>query len=259
MRYAIEPTDPFAFWRHHLYVCRAPLTALCAAALAACAGLGTPGGASLTALDAVPALEEYCRPAQRIVTRTRRRVRLVVHADFDAFVKSKAVIDGPTIQQYNWYAPDGQPLGVSCKLKSADHLNLVFGADTAGPDGLCQDMNRAVYALIAAEVEAPRYREVVFDAGESVRNDANPGMGGPDWLAPYTASYVDEAGTLHIATKGFQVDFTDPRFSGAPERFRGIHYCHFVAPDYLRRLLAGEAEPGVTLGRMVDTSGPPPR
>lgn len=257
MTYAIEATDRIAFSRRRPVASRAVLAAL-GAALAACAGLGTPGGASLTALAEIPALDEYCLPAQRIVTRTRQRVRLVVHADFDAFVKSKAVIEGPTIQQYNWYATDGRALGVSCKLKSADHLNLAFGEGTAGPDGLCQDMNRAVYALVAAEVEAPRYREVVFDAGEAVRNDENPGMGGPDWLAPYTASYVDEAGTLHIATKGFQVDFTDPRFSGAPERFRGVHYCHFVAPDYLRRLLAGEAEPGITLGRLVDTSGPPP-
>ena len=34
---------------------------------------------------------------------------------------------------------------VSCKLKSADHLNEAFGAGTAAGNGHCQDMNRLTW------------------------------------------------------------------------------------------------------------------
>jgi hypothetical protein len=212
----------------------------------------------LQRLAALPLTDQYCRDAQRVVTRTQLAVKLILHTDFDAFVKSKALIEGPTIQQFNWYDSQGALLGVSCKLKSADHLNAALGPGSAGPDGLCQDMNRAVYRLVAAEVARPRYREVIFDSAETVNNEREPGMTGPDWLRPYTMTRVDEAGALHIVAKGFVVNFTDARFATMPERFRGVHYCHFLAPEHLRALLAGTAEPGAVIGRAVDPAQPMP-
>ena len=41
---------------------------------------------------AVPSVDEYCRVAQRIVTRTEQPVELRIHESFDGFVKSKAII-----------------------------------------------------------------------------------------------------------------------------------------------------------------------
>jgi hypothetical protein len=205
------------------------------------------------ALSALPAASQYCLAAQRIVTHTNVPMVLQVQPDFDAFVKSKALIEGPTIQQFEWRDGDGRLLAISCKLKSADHLVEVFGPASAGPDGSCQDMNRAVYRLVSAElggVEA--HPRVVFDPAETVVNEKSPGMTGPDWLAPFTLTSRDPDGSLRIHTKGFIVNFTDPRFAQLPARFRGVHYCHFIAPDYLRDLLVGEAEPGVAVGRLVE-------
>jgi len=208
-------------------------------------------------LSAVPILSEYCLAAQRIVTRTEQPVELVVHDNFEAFVKSKAVIEGPQIQQLDWYEGN-RVVGVSCKLKSADHLNLEFGDGTAGPDGLCQDFNQAVYNLILQDIEQPAWPVVIFDANETVMNEDQPAMTGPDWLMPYTATYADKSNNLHIRSKGFQVNFTDPRYEKAPARFRGVHYCHLVAPEYFRDLLAGDAEPGIIIGREADLTGQPP-
>lgn len=227
-------------------------------AITACLAVGGCTGGDEFALRETPALDEYCRVAQRLVTRTTWPVRLRIHEDFDAFVKSKAVIDGPTVQQYVWRDDDGNPIGISCKLKSADHLNLTFGDGTAGPDGACQDMNRAVFDKIRYGNLSPAYRTVIFDPRETVFNAAEPGMTGPDWLAPFQPTWVDDDGALHIRAKGFRVDFTDEQFAAAPPRFRGVHYCHFIAPSYLRALLTGQAKPGIEIGRLVDTSGPPP-
>lgn len=222
--------------------------------LAACAATGPALDRDLPAL---PPTAEFCLAAERVVTRTAIPMRLEVHADFDAFVKSKALIEGPTLQQYEWRAPDGRLLGISCKLKNADHLVAAFGAGVAGPDGACQDMNRAVYANVAREVREAAFARVVFDPNEIVVNEKEPGMTGPDWLAPFVLTSVDADGTLRIHTKGFVVNFTDPQFAQMPVRFRGVHYCHFIAPGHLRDLLEGRAAPGVTIGRKVDATAPP--
>lgn len=210
------------------------------------------------ALPALPATGEFCLAAERLVTRTQLPMQLVVQPDFDAFVKSKAVIEGPTLQQFNWVDADGRLLAISCKLKNADHLVATYGAGVAGPDGKCQDMNRAVHALVAREVEKPVFGRVVFDPNEIVVNETEPGMTGPDWLAPFTLTSRDADGALRIHTKGFIVNFNDPAYAQMPVRFRGVHYCHFIAPEHLRDLLAGKAEPGASVGRTVGATPPAP-
>ena len=206
-------------------------------------------------LSEVPAAEDFCVAAQRVVTRTEQPVLVEIHEDFTGFVKSKALIDGPTIQQYNWADEAGNIVGISCKLKSADHLNLTFGEGAAGPDGNCQDMNREVFMQVAESIEAPVFRRVTFDPNETVVNEENPGMTGPDWLAPYEATAEDADGALLIRTKGFIVNFTDPQYAEAPERFRGVHYCHFIAPEHFAALLAGEAAPGTRIGQSPEGMG----
>lgn len=199
-------------------------------------------------LKDVPPAENFCLEAQRVVTRTTVPMQLVIHADFDAFVKSKAVIQGPEIQQYNWYNDAGAALGFSCKLKSADHLNMTYGEGTAGPDQACQLMNQKVFELVAKQVRDPVFIKVTFDPNETVENQENPGMTGPDWLAPYMMDYrMDDV--LHIASKGFIVNFTDAAYAKAPPRFRGVHYCHLIAPTHLEALLAGTVEPGNQIGQ----------
>jgi hypothetical protein len=210
----------------------------------------------------VPSVEEYCLVAQRIVTQTDHPVDLVVRETFDGFVKSKAIIpDGdnaiPEIQQFNWFGADGSVIGVSCKMKSADHLNLVYGDGTAGPDGACQDMNRYVFESLRIAKDDYRYERIVFDPTEQPQTRGVPpveGGAGPQWLQSYVATEVDADNALVVKTKGFRVDFLDPRFEKAPARFRGVHYCHFVAPGYLRAVVTGQADPGIEIGGEVDLS-----
>jgi hypothetical protein len=200
-------------------------------------------------LNDIPAADDYCLAAQRVVTRTDVPMQLVVHEDFDAYVKSKTNIEGPTIHQYNWYDDAGAIQGISCKMKSADHLNLEFGEGSAGPDGWCHDMNRQLYEVLQQQIPNPKVPAVSFDLSESLDTKAQSNMIGPIWLKPFTLTYLDDAGDLHVATKGFVVDFTDPRYQKFPATWRGTHYCHFIAPAYFTALLRGEAEAGAVVGR----------
>ena len=231
------------------------------AALIAVSSVSCTGRQDMAASE-VPALDEYCRVAQRIVTRTEQPVDLRIQSSFDGFVKSKAIIpEGagsiPEIQQFNWATDDGAIVGVSCKLKSADHLNMVYGDGTAGFDGECQDMNRYVFEALDIAPGRLAYGAVIFDPREQAQTEGGPpveGGPGPQWLASYDAVAVDADNKLVIRTKGFRVDFSDPRFARAPARFRGVHYCHFIAPGHLRRLATGAVQPATVIGRSVDLS-----
>lgn len=205
------------------------------------------------AITGSPPLDAFCLEAQRVVVRTDVKPDLIVHTDFDAFVKSKAAIEPLTIQQYIWYENDdpARPVMVSCKLKSADHLNEAFGPGTSAGDGRCQDMNRLTYDRVRATLGAGNVEPVIFDPAEEVRNTENPGMTGPDWLKPYEMTWRDGSGALHLRSKGFRVDWTNPEFAAMPGRFRGVQYCHLVAPDYLARLVTGKVQAGVSVGRDV--------
>lgn len=230
-----------------LSLVRLLIAAACTAFAAGCASQPPPVAGS-------PPLAEFCLDAQRVVVRTEVKPALVLHTDFDAFVKSKAAIEPLTIQQYIWYEDDepARPVMISCKLKSADHLNEAFGPGTSGGNGRCQDMNRLTDERVRASLGAADVEPVIFDPAEEVRNTENPGMTGPDWLKPYEMTWRDASGVLHLRSKGFRVDWTDPQFAAMPGRFRGVQYCHLVAPDYLARLLTGKVKAGVSVGRDVD-------
>jgi hypothetical protein len=221
----------------------------------------TAGGPDVPAADAklltlTPA--EFCAEAQHLISRTDRTGEFVVHPDFDGFVQSKTSIDPLTLHAYVWNASDdpGRPVAISCKMKSADHLNAAFGADTAGPDGLCQDMNRETLRLVRAALPGAA-RQVVLDPNENVFNEKQPARTGADWLAPFSLTTEDDAGTLTIHSKGFRVDWLDPRFARMDARVRGVHYCHLIAPAHLRDLLTGRAAAGVKIGGVYTPPVPP--
>ncbi|MCC5795442.1 MAG: hypothetical protein JJT85_12035 [Chromatiales bacterium] len=238
--------------RRHSRLLAAPAVSLLVAACAA-------QPASDRVIGSVPLpLEQFCLEAQQVVINTRHPFLVELHRDTEAFIRSKAEIDPPRVHQFIWYEDEAQtlPAMVSCKLKSADHLNLVFGEGTAGPPGTCQDMNRLTLerALAARGGAAPPVR---LEPARTMLDDDEPGMSGPLWLLPHALATRDEAGTLVIDARGFLVEFLDPRFLEAPPPFRGVQYCHFIAPGYLKRLLDGEVEPGQYFGIDI-TDRPPP-
>lgn len=242
---------------------RSDMTGSAVGRLSAIAGLAILTGACSSSpedfmqLRELPELNHFCQAGQRVVERTGMRFELVVHEDFNAFVKSKAILNGPNgpqIQQYHWYDESGAVTGISCKLKNESHLNPVYGEGTAGPAGVCQDLNREVFRLVSTWVTEPAFTQVSFDADETHTDDGQPIERGPDWLKPFQITYVGDDGALHVASKGYIQDFGDPRFQKAPERFRGVHYCHFVAPQYLAAVLNGEQQPGATVGHELDLS-----
>jgi hypothetical protein len=215
------------------------LVALAALSLAQTACVAT--GPAAAKPPPAPPLERFCEDAQRLVTGAKPPVENVVHAGYDAFVQSKPQAQPLQTQQYLWYGDQARTRlqMISCKLKTADHVRAVYGDGQAGTEGSCDAVNRLtverVYARLArtakSRVRLPRER-IVLDA-DQVRPT------GEEWLKPFAMVRLESDGTLHVVSQALRTDWTDPRFAGRPERFRGTHYCHLIAPDYVERLALG--------------------
>jgi hypothetical protein len=185
-------------------------------------------------------LSEFCTEAQHLIGATALPSENVVYDDHDAFVKSKAAPKPLVTRQFVRYDLDepGVSKMISCKLKSADHLNFEYGAGSAGHEGTCRSVNGLTLERVRAARGNPERPSGVFT--EVVLDPDEVGPSGVVWLKPFTMVRVDDYNILHVKSKALFVSWHDERFLNMPARFRGTHYCHLIAPSYLRRLLDGE-------------------
>lgn len=195
-----------------------------------------------TAPVAVP-LGEFCSAAQAITSGSSIRGTNVVHSDYEEFVLSKAVIRPLRTEQYHWYEDEAKTRlkMISCKMKTADHFRTEYGADQAGEERSCADVNRQTIDQVLGAMSKTERRRLLFDHGRNIVLDPDELTNmGPVWLEPYAMSYVGTDGALHIMSKAMRNDWLDERYFQAPPKFRGTRYCHLIAPEYLARVLRGE-------------------
>jgi len=195
------------------------------------------GVAAVAAESPAASLDDFCTGVQQVIAATAAPSRNVVYSDLDGFIKSKASIRPLVTRQYVHYDEQSQPRMISCKVKTSDILVFEYGAGAAGHEGNCESLNymtlqRVMVGREAAAQPYGDYSAVVLEPDEV-------GVSGINWLKPYTMIWRD-GDALHIRAKALRVDWGDTRFATAPARFRGTHYCHLVAPSYLRRVLDGE-------------------
>jgi hypothetical protein len=185
---------------------------------------------------------DFCTQAQQWIVSTSIRSSNTVFEDFDAFTKSKPEIDPLVTTQYSWpqRSKGGAVMQVSCKMKTADHLQTIHGAEAAGADIGCRGVNAKILEEVIAGMTDEERSALAFVPGETlIFEDDIVTNQGPVWLEPY-AMVRRDASRLIIQAKGMQNDWNDARYANAPTRFRGTRYCHLISPDYLRALLLGE-------------------
>jgi hypothetical protein len=218
---------------------------LVAACLSLCAG--TAGAQPSLASDAVftATTPQFCAEVQRRVAGTQQPLRNVMHDEFQSFVKSKPSVKPLEPQQYVEYADASrtQPQRISCKLKTADHINAVYGngaAATQENDNACREINRTtILAVFRALDPGTRGRLAVPPHRFMLDGDENRIMGS-GWIEPYPFVYAGMDGAVHVHAKALFVLWDDWRWQLAPDKFRGTHYCHLIAPEYARALMTGE-------------------
>jgi len=112
------------------------VTAAAAFGLLLLAGCATPGAAQ--APPAVPPVtnDQFCIAAQAHVTGSKVTAVNSVYTDYQAFLDSKPAPRPLATRQYVWFedAARSQPRMISCKMKTADHIRVEYGADQVGDD-----------------------------------------------------------------------------------------------------------------------------
>jgi hypothetical protein len=199
-----------------------------------------PGTAALQTLD----LSGFCIAAQQRISGTALRSENTLHTDYEAFVKSKPGVRPLRTEQYIWFDDEAraQPKMISCKMKTSDHIATEYGADQTTGEGQCADINRATLDSVLAAMSAAERRRLRFARGTQVVFEQEVRTtDGPVWLAPFALTTISSDGALHIHSKAMRNDWLDPALAKAPPQFKGTRYCHLIAPQYLARVLRGEA------------------
>lgn len=210
-------------------------------------GCTTPPPPQTTMVPVVRTTETFCVDAQKAIVGATIGARNEIHTDAAAFTKSKPVVRPLTTTQYVWpdsAAPGAAPMMVSCKMKTADHLVSEYGEGAAGEDIGCSGVNALTLQSVLVSLSAAERRRLVFKGRKQVRMDPDIVTAmGPVWLEPFPLARLDEQGNMYLQSKAMRNDWLDPRYLQAPPQFRGTRYCHLIAPEYLKKLLLGEAKP----------------
>lgn len=184
--------------------------------------------------------DEFCGRAQQWIAQTDMQAQVVVYEDREAFVESKASIQPLTVPQFfsNTEESDGIPKVVSCKMKTAEQINQVYGSDGAvagssqGCEVVLSHMLDARFAQIDAQPASLNRSDFVIDEEDST-------FIGPMWLEPWPFQpvSVDEAGFVHLLSRSLHVP--DAWYIPMPDSFKGVYYCHIISPVYLDALITG--------------------
>lgn len=219
---------------------RTVLFAGSAVLLSSCAAMSPPTTSSSASVD----LSTFCTDAQQRISGTPLRSENVLHTDYEAFVKSKPAARPLRTEQYVWFDDEArtQPKMISCKMKTSDHIATEYGADQTTGEGQCADINRATLERVLAAMSPAERRRARFARGTQVVFEPEVRTtDGPVWLAPFALTTIGSDGALHVHSKAMRNDWLDPALAKAPPQFKGTRYCHLIAPQYLARLLRGEA------------------
>jgi hypothetical protein len=204
------------------------------------AAFATPASRAQAPVAAWPQ-KEFCGRAQAFVTGSTPRVTNTVHDGPESFRRTPPAAQPLTTQQYDWPDDQGPPNAarmISCKLVSADRVKAVHGPQSARSETRCEQVNRYTLGAVLAGLSPAERERARFGQGKKVRFDRDRPQPSVDaWDAPYEMASVDASGRLHLVAHAWRVDWNDAKKASLPEEARGVHFCHFVAPDYLHRLL----------------------
>ena len=199
-------------------------------AVAATVVLSVASSPSLAQGAATPwPTDEFCGRAQGYVTLSSRPARNVLHEGYDSFRAASASVQPLEAQQYT--VTDGGQGGarlISCKLVTAEALRSAYGADAARTDSSCSLVNRNTFNAVLASLTSAERAGARFGQGKKVSFDRDTvAASAADWLEPGELATVDKRGTLHLSSRSWT----------GTDAGRAVRHCHFIAPDFARRLL----------------------
>lgn len=196
--------------------------------------------------------DAFCARVQQFIAGTDMPVDNVVYQEdsyWTTFKKSKPQAQPLTTHQYAGYSlANGEradyPVTVACKMKTAERIRTantgMRNVTIADEDSECQKWQALMLDDVYSALKE-QGGEALLDRDNIELADENNVLVGPLWLRPevYQVAYRD-GDTLKLRSKALHVEYR--RFMPVPRSFMGTHYCTMIAPEYLAKLIQGEAE-----------------
>ena len=196
--------------------------------------------------------DAFCARVQQFIAGTDLPVENVLYEEgtyWTTFKKSKPEAQPLTTHQFVGYQlANGErveyPVTVACKMKTAERIRTanaaVNDARIAEEDRACQKWQARMLDDVYRALEGQGSSALLSRDRVALAEEESVYIG-PFWLRPelYQVAY-SEGDNLKLRTKGLHVEYR--RFMPVPDSFMGTHYCTMIAPEYLAKLLQGEAE-----------------
>jgi len=203
-----------------------------------------------------PTSPDFCIAVQHILANTRVQAINTIFDNMPDYRHSKPSPDPLMIYQVVTY--DGrEPIAVSCKVKTADHLRATYGENAAGEQLYCPTISEMIKAQAIAELEQEGARDAAAQARAIVIDQNEPYVTGSAYLSTFELSYVGTDGKTHINTPALQTNWEDWLLWIMPNRVRGQTYCHLATVSYMKALAKGTIEPGTLIVTTDDAKTKP--
>jgi hypothetical protein len=197
----------------------------------------------------LPSINDYCAAAQKDIANSRVPARNVIVTDYAAFARATPSLNPLETLQYVGYADDKQskPRMISCKLHSAEQIRAQYGATAAGESTTCARLNRRTLDAVMVSLSERQKKKMPFNGALPVALDPDEqATSEAQWLEGFTMVQADAGGTLRIRAKSLRAGTGSLRRTSSTSASTtvtdGRQYCHLIAPDYLKRILAGEVQ-----------------
>ena len=214
----------------------------------------------VTGIYGADATNRFCMDVQRFLASTDVTTYNKIEPDFQAFLESKVEPwpslpnpndpenpyegnDSPyTIHQLTTMDPtDSYEQLISCKVKHWEGLNATVQAGlSSGPERSCKEVNQQTMDNVLAAMSPAELASIPTDGlGEPILPilDNDKGSFASEWV--YDTAYTGTDGLTHIQAKRLQTTWNVPPGFEPPPSTRGVHYCHLIAPEYMRELILG--------------------
>ena len=182
----------------------------------------------------------YCAIAQQVIARSAVQPVVQVPGSYDAFVASKASDTPFVVQQYlSNPVPGNDNLQrtLSCKMRTAERINSIQGEGLALGDRDCARVHWNMLLRVAATIPDDELKGTLEDI--VIADDLDTYMG-PSWLQPWPFDAATRTTDNRPQLRSRALFVGQLWWLPMPKRFKGNHYCHLVAPDYLALLMRGE-------------------
>ena len=204
-------------------------------------GFVLSANSALSADGQATTTDTFCQLIQNSIMGNTVPASNMVHPNYESFILSKASVDPLRTEQFTTLGKDGIKLMVSCKMKTPDHIQEIYGENKTNDEAkTCAAINREnVLAVIASFTLEESENRLLTDA-QIIFDDDVSVMTGQSWTKPFNFATRGDQGAVHIKSKRMQINWSSILFKLAPDRFRGALYCHLIAPEFAKALILGK-------------------